>query len=387
MQLPKEEKMIEPLRLTRYLYIYDEAVYSLITALLLRKDIYTCYYLICEIYATEPTQIFEILWKIYFDFYAERHPTLETCLANKHRVWIESPHIRPVIFIVKNMFSLQGDPTVFHLRQFVENGGKCLCIYRLHKKTLEKRGWRGYHKLVCRLFVAMEKGHIQNAGCYIAKLLETITSEEVYFMMIDYFSGYISLKNMTTIRSRWERRMWVDDKHMLLSFMVSMLEPLQNIVKRITFKPPSELEMKYIAKISTVYGIPAYRILREKRLDVLCPEITSFKLDRYRYMAPSHVIGCDIRDNWEYYAAQTTFWKNRFTCFGGRVNTQSIIFDNEDDEDRFYTKYGLEPDEQPLNIQKMGYTHDEKCGWRTWYEKVFDMEPRVILSEDFSYIW
>lgn len=374
------------IQLTRYLYIYDEAVYSFITTLLIRKDIYRCYYLICEIYATEPRIIFDLLWKIYFDFYAEKYPTLETCIANKHRAWIEKPHIRPVIFIVKNMFSLRSSATVFHLRQFVENGGKCLCLYRLHKKTLEKRGWTGHYKLVCRLFVAMEKGHIQNAGCFIAKLLETVTSQEIYFKMVDYFSGYISLKNMTSIRSRWERRMWTDDKHMLLSFMVSMQEPLQNIVQRVVFKSPTEIEMKYIADISTVYGIQPYRILRQKKMDVLCPEISAFQLARYTI--PYTKMVCGVRDNWEYYAAQTTCWKERVSRFGGHVNSQhTVVFENDDDEEKFYAKYGLEPDEQSLHIQKMSYTHRPQCGWHQWYDLVFGVKPRIILEEDFSYVW
>ena len=187
---------MERLCLTRYLYIYDEVIYSFITELLIRKNIDACYYLVSEIYYTNTKIIFNLLWKIYFDFYAEHHPTLETCLANKHRAWVETPSIRPVIFIVKNMFELKGSSTVFHLRQFVENGGKCLYFYRLQARTLKKRGWEEYPKLVCRLFVAMRRKHIQNAGCYINKLLEVFSSDELYFMLVDYFSEYIKFKKI-----------------------------------------------------------------------------------------------------------------------------------------------------------------------------------------------
>jgi len=373
------------IRLTRYLYIYDEVVYSLITSLLMRKDIHVCYYLVSELYATDAESVFELLWKIYFDFYAENHPTLETCLANKHRAWRTAPEIRPVIFIIKNMFQMQGSPTVFHLRQFVENNGKCLCLYRLHEKMLIKRGWKDHPKLVCRLFIAIERGHIQNAGCYIFKLLESFSSDIIYFMLVDYFSGYVSLKKIDNIRSRWKKRIWSDDGHMLLAFIVSMLEPVKNIVRRIAFKPPSDTEMKFIKEISCVDGMLRYRILREKRNNVLVPEIASFQLAR-------HSMVCDdmidkVRDNWEYYAIRTPLWKKRFARFGGRVEERKVVFPSEDNEERFYEEFGLELDEQSLDVQNMGFTHGMKCGWHGWYKKVFEGSPRIILNTDYSYIW
>lgn len=377
-------------RLTRYLYIYDEVLYALLTELLMRKNLHACYYLISELYYTDTDIIFDLLWKIYFDFYAEHHPSLETCIANKHRAWCISHDIKPVIFVIKNMFMLQGSSTVFHLRQFVENGGKCMCLYRLQEKTLVKRGWKEYPKLICRLFIALERRHIQNAGCYLYKLLAEYSSDEIYFMLMDYFSKSVSLKNMSAIRKNWDRRMWYDDGHMLLAFMVSMSTPCENIARRLTFKPPNEADLNFVNDISSVDDILPYRVLREKRRTVIVPEINAFRLVR------SHVIHCaeKVRDNWEYYAFHSAIWKPRFARFGGYIDGDKVKFTSEENEARFYALYGLEPDEQSLDVQHAGHVYcdyndqqDKFVCWRDWHEIVFQREPRIVLHSTYKYQW
>tara|TARA_Y100001958_G_scaffold157925_1_gene154326 strand:- start:20820 stop:21977 length:1158 start_codon:yes stop_codon:yes gene_type:complete len=385
MNIPKDYEELDELRLTRYLYIYDETVYSFITELLRRSNIDTCYYLISEIYETNPDVIFHLLWKIYFDFYAEHYPSLETCLSNKHRMWSESNSIRPVIFVVKNMFALEASSTVFHLRQFVENGGKCMCLYRLSEKKLLKHNWTKHPKLVCRLFVALERGHIQNAGCYIYKLLETLSSEEIYFKLIEYFSKYIDLKNSATIRKRWDKRIWCNDKHMLLAFIVSMTTPTENIHGRLIFKQPCEEEYNFVEKISCVDQLLPYRILQKKRRNIIVPEIGAFQLAREgvdNYFAA-------IRDNWEFYAIRSVIWKQRFQRFGGYVKGNKVVFVTEENEDKFYTYFGYELDEQALCVQKLGYATESKTrmSWCDWHAAIFETMPRIILKENFKYKW
>ena len=253
--------MIREPRLTRYLYLYDEVVYSLLTELLMRKNLDACYYLITELYYTNTFVVFDLLWKIYFDFYAAHHASLETCISNKHRVWRTSRNIKPVIFIIKNMFHLQGSSTVFHLRQIVENGATCMHLYRVNESTIIKRGWKDYPKLACRMLIAIERGHIENAGCYLYKLLNNFSSDDIYDILIQYLSTKVSLKNITAIKKNWDRRTWCDDKHMLLAFIAHLSTPPENVTRRITFKPPNENEIKFVNEFSSEDGIPPYRIL------------------------------------------------------------------------------------------------------------------------------
>jgi hypothetical protein len=69
------------------------------------------------------------------------------------------------------------------------------------------------------------------------------------------------------------------------------------------------------------------------------------------------------RMNWLYYAARSPIWLDRISEYGGVLDTEAkcvLFLDDdvaEDDadslEETFYLKWGLEPDEQPLEIQQM----------------------------------
>ena len=54
--------------LTRLLYSEDEIIFTFITSLLKRESISESYYWAYELYYSG-TDIFSLLWKIYFDFY------------------------------------------------------------------------------------------------------------------------------------------------------------------------------------------------------------------------------------------------------------------------------------------------------------------------------
>ena len=337
--------------LTRYLYVYDEVILSLLTELLSQKNIETCYYLTSEIYHTNCENIFDLLWKIYFDFYAEYNGSFETCIANKQNVWLKHKTIKPVLFIVKNMFYLHGSSNVFHLRQFVENGGKCLTLYRLHRPLLLRRNWDHHDKLLCRLFLAVEKRHFKNAAVYLMKLQKKFSSDSIYFSLIDYFASSVDLKKYTIIQKRWSSRLWKNDYHMLLAFILYMTAPLEKIKKRFVYKPLDKEEIKFVEDISNIENIPPYKQLLHKRRSVISPEISSFHSS------------CDsdvnyknnILNNWEYYANRSNIWKKRIAAFGGYVKNERIVFHCEDEMERFYNLYGLELDEQPLYIQNMGF--------------------------------
>ena len=69
------------------------------------------------------------------------------------------------------------------------------------------------------------------------------------------------------------------------------------------------------------------------------------------------LIGFDFKkkhcDNWLYYANQTPIWNERILEFQGKSDklTRTIIFDDEDNEESFYEKYGLDPDEQSIFLK------------------------------------
>ena len=59
---------------------------------------------------------------------------------------------------------------------------------------------------------------------------------------------------------------------------------------------------------------------------------------------------------WLYYASKSPLWQTRIASYGGTINdtTYNVEFACDDQEEKFYEKYGYEPDEQSIEIQ-------EKC--------------------------
>ena len=69
-------------KLTRYLYCYDEVKCSLISSLLKRTGIQECYYWLSELYYTG-SNVFDFIWEIYLDYYAVQNTHLEKYILKK----------------------------------------------------------------------------------------------------------------------------------------------------------------------------------------------------------------------------------------------------------------------------------------------------------------
>ena len=106
---------------------------------------------------------------------------------------------------------------------------------------------------------------------------------------------------------------------------------------------------------------PIYIQIRRHDIVAYCAESHADILLRKRlqYVCAYSVETVGRRNNdvqclgdWLYYAAhQTPLWQSRVAAYASfRLNhqTQTTTFENDDELEEFYEKYGLEPDEQPL---------------------------------------
>jgi hypothetical protein len=85
--------------------------------------------------------------------------------------------------------------------------------------------------------------------------------------------------------------------------------------------------------------------------------LSLFHLKREKY----NIINA-YRDNWCYHASFSPLWQERIKNCNGTIDhiNKKIIFNdyrydsngNDDDYERFYQNYGLEPDEQKMEIQE-----------------------------------
>jgi hypothetical protein len=77
-------------------------------------------------------------------------------------------------------------------------------------------------------------------------------------------------------------------------------------------------------------------------------------------------------NSWMYYASFSPLWKERIQEHNGQIchETQKIWFEDEDDEEAFYSDYDLEPDEQPRSVQEtiLSPAVYRYISWKSFYE-------------------
>ena len=92
---------------TRYLYLKDEVKLALVTSLIEKNErsVFWAYELY---YSGFQTELFDLLWKIYYDFYYTLNPAFQQYFIKKHKEWktLESSSIEKdkiVAVIVQNL--------------------------------------------------------------------------------------------------------------------------------------------------------------------------------------------------------------------------------------------------------------------------------------------
>ena len=107
------------LTFTRYLYNKDEVKLTFMECLLNQKNLEECYFWIYEFYKTGyVSETWELLYKIYYDFYALKNPKMEDKLNIYYSKWKETKDIKFILGIVKNLFRFKNDYTIFLLRTY-----------------------------------------------------------------------------------------------------------------------------------------------------------------------------------------------------------------------------------------------------------------------------
>ena len=108
---------------TRYLYIKDEVRLALLVSILKKSDdsIFWGY----ELYHSGfKNEFFELIWKIYYDFFATLNPSFEAYLIKKHKEWILNPNDendKIVKTIIQDLLFRPLNTDVFFLRNICEN--------------------------------------------------------------------------------------------------------------------------------------------------------------------------------------------------------------------------------------------------------------------------
>ena len=398
--------------LTRFLYIKDEVELSLVTALLKKHNLQECYYWAFELYYSGfETELFQLLWKIYFDFYYEYNPIMEMYIIKKQSLWStgvdKNKNIIHVASILRNLFRLKASPNAFLLRHYI----KCDIIPTVIYKTKTHKWLTEYPLKFHNLLLAIHNGHVENT-CYSIKVLlqvEHVTVNTLRLLIMSFVKQHFTEMELDAFEKKWALRSYTNDLHYLLALICQLQIPLCNLNKCNIFVTPKVDDVEFINKVENE-PIPiikkrgfdieqTYNTLCFKRYFKISETIGAFKLSRWLCSLNHDAFLKKNWFHWEYYAANgCPLWRDRLEKCHGALDhlNETIRFpnddknDNDNDKEQFYNCYAYEFDELPKEIQMMSHCDIHPGKWQDWYFDIFvDKDPESlvgILKNDFTFM-
>ena len=365
---------------TRYLYIKDEVKLTLLTSILNKseKSIFWAYELY---YSGFEIELFDLLWKIYFDFYYTLNPAFYIYFAKKQKEWRklvkESVEKNKIIStIVSNLLIRPHNLDVFLLRHTVQNFDIDFGASRsdsegerLESVTLVKDS--EYDISQEQITEWLDNKDYLN----IAELIINRCNLEQLDGFMLHIAAYFKNKNINIkldARVKSANSM-VDQKHIALANIMLLFSSLENLV--MGKKLYIIIEEKEIEKYETIYSdydnsFYSYKILPKACIYSIDEEnyLSLFALQRY-----SVNLYTAYNKDWEYYASFSPVWNERITKYNGTINheTKKIDFPEDDEDfDEFYNNFGYETDEQKTVTQnKSIQTIVQVRTWVKFYEE------------------
>ena len=320
-------------KFTRYLYALDEVRAALTVAILNKSDdaaLFWAYELFHSDY-----DLMKYFWKLYYDFYATLNPAFEKYLNTKFKLGLTEPKL--VATIVCNFVIRPHNMDIFLLTQ--------------EKGSLEK--------------ASVAIGSTDYYAIAATVMRNQVTLEQV----IGHYAALGVKLNKPKIISDFEKQTEnVEPKLLLLTRLMQYESKLKKLkmgknmymqVEDTDVEPYATLRLKQPRKILPSVGL---RDIDEQKCIGGLFQLTRDTAD----------IVSAYRDDWLYAASFSPLWKARIQGNNGHINEEAkeVTFKDDDSLEQFYEKYGLEPDEQRLEIQqKSTGVLSKEATWSKFYNK------------------
>ena len=355
---------------TRYLYEKEEVEIAFVLSLLYKKEDESLFWAYELYYSGFYKDLSELLWKVYYDFYASCNPAFEIYLHKKITEILteKKREDRTLGIVIQNFLIRPFNMDVFFLR---------LNIAKIHDVVVEGVAL-DYKKLMYDVFISGKE----------CRLL----LEEYY---LQYACADPKSKTIEKIIKEYEKailRTPFIDKHVIVLCKILHLYGLNQNKKMgkniyiCSSDSDGDGGGEYIM-YETILAepkeqLPAYKILSLGALY----EINQFNcLHLFTLKRETFDIRAAYLHNWLYYASRSPCWAERIREYGGQimVEERKVVFLDDDRMEEFYQQYGYEPDEQRKEVQNKSILEIvvaplEKRTWRTVYEECGFTETRFF---------
>lgn len=284
--------------LSNLLYFKDEVEAALILALLNKNEEVAIFWAYELHYSGFKDEIFSLLEKIYYYFFATLNPNFKSFLNRK----LGSREFQDINAIVTNLLIRPYNLDIFLLLQTCKSvkiptdfdGDLVPLIASKKYATVAKYL---LHTCCETEFVKMAKGAASRLE-YLAQLMEPNTS----------------------IVTKSGHKLYLESEYVPL-----------DIGKNPVLYKVLETHCKYGVNDSGV--------------------LSAFQLERPKEHKKAQELW---RSNWLYYACRSPVWLERVESYHGELDNEKkcVLFENEDQEEAFYNQFNLEPDEQKRETQE-----------------------------------
>jgi hypothetical protein len=367
---------------TRYLYLKDEVRLSLLVSILNKSDdsIFWGYELY---YSGFKNEFFELIWKIYYDFFATLNPTFEAYLKKKHRQWLlnessSQADDKIVKSIIQDLLFRPFNTDVFLLRNICENFEFDIEYHDTTEKITDTE------KLQINMKNWIKNNDYRSLAQWILnenynEVKNNIELEDIYRIVLNELEIPITNKNIYN-------DFYTDDKKQKNN-TVLLAKIMTLISKKNKLKKGKSIYIKVEkAEIIPFETITCEMINSNNILETAClcgiddlNHLSLFKLKRQKY---------DLNDkywyNWLYHASFSPIWSKRIQMYKGYpdYSKRKIIFMDDNLEDEFYKMYGLEPDEQKSSVQEKSIIKiEKKYDWK-WFDKKYKKNGLVEIYQE-----
>ena len=356
--------------LTRFLYIKDEVQLALLLSILEKKDesVYWAY----EIYysSNKSNEIFDLLWKIYYDFFAILNPTFEMYFMTKQMKWTRDNGTRDngtntrdsetntrdsetrdidviISMLVQDLLIRDSSTDAFMLRQLI-------LIPTFYNKNKNKD--KDKDKNVLDLTNIIQTKNYRLLANYILIESELKDMDEIYETVLDMLDP---IRKKQLIKQLYKMQNYLSDtldkQFILLVKIISLMIEKEKINKKtksfyVQVKP-QEIACYHLNNF--VHNINPYQVLKNA-CKFPINNYAHFSLFNFQRNNLTHnQLKEEYHNNWLFYASFSPIWSKRLHYYGANVNliNKKVEFQKEDLEEEFYNNYNYEPDEQSLEVK------------------------------------
>jgi hypothetical protein len=364
---------------TRYLYIKEEVRIALLVSILNKSNdaIFWAY----ELYHSGfKYELLNLIWKIYYDFFATLNPAYESYLLKKHKEFAmdEVPDERSISSIIQDLLFRPFNADVFLLRNVCDSFEVDITYHHGSEKITHIDEARNN----LTQWVANED--LRSIAQWILNLnKDVIKVADIYNICLDIFDKDIKLtKGKLQKEFVSAIRININKNIILLAKIIQLFSRKAELKKGKSIY--INVEPEDIIPYEPIIGYKHYRILEKAYMCGIddLKHLSLFKLTRNKYNIQE-----EYWYRWEYHASFSPIWSKRIRKFGGYPDytKQKVIFKEEPDDElmqEFYGLYGLEPDEQSIDTQNKSIQPIEKIHNWSWFNDQYQKKGLFYVYEE-----